>query len=436
MKASHLALAAAAFGVAASLSLALPAAAQKPAADLKSLGPTPTDFTPKKTPWGDWDFTGTWPYDYPAQAKILFQRPDGYKDRLWLTPEEHDKRVKNAGNSDKAYNPEKTGITTQAGTQGLADWVKTSNFSWRTSLLVSPKNGQLPPLTPHADALFKAGRSGWVPNQTFDWVDDFDTWDRCITRGFPASVFPNRYNNALHVSQSPGYIVLDYEILATRIIPIVKKEDVHKHWPANVEAWMGDARAYWEGKTLVIETTNIKSGDSATRDPARRAASPVINTMVGGYPRNTIPTSTRAHAIERLTMTGPKTILYEITYDDPEVFTAPWSAQLEWTKDDSYLMPEYACHEGDEQIRNYITSSRAARAATADGKLDAKYNDGNARWDRQFDVDPVSPGAPPPAPRGARNAAAAATSPAPAASAGAAAPAPAANPATSARPGG
>jgi hypothetical protein len=381
------------------------AAAQKPSADLKTLSPTPAAYTPKKTAWGDWDFTGTWPYDNEPQARILFQRPPGYGDRLWLTPEEHDKRLKNAGGSDAAYNPAKTGITTQAGTQGLAEWVKTSDFSWRTSLLVSPKNGQLPPLTPHAEELFKAGRSGWVPNQTFDWVDDFDTWDRCITRGFPASVFPNRYNNALHISQSPGYIVLDYEILATRIIPIVSKEDVHKHWPANVEAWMGDPRAYWDGKTLVIETTNIKSGDSATRDLTKRAASPVITTMVGGYPRDTIPTSTKAHTVERLTMTGPRSILYEITYDDPEVFTAPWTAQLEWTKDDSYLMPEYACHEGDEQVRNYIVASRAARAQMANGQLDPKkYNDGNARWDRQFDVDPVAPGAQAAGPGRGRNA--------------------------------
>jgi hypothetical protein len=384
------------------------AAAQKPSADLKSLGPTPTGYSPKKTPWGDWDFTGAWPYDNPPQAKILFQRPPGYGDRLWLTPEEHEKRLTNAGRSDKAYNPEKTGITTQAGTQGLSDWVKTSDFSWRTSLLVSPKNGQLPALTPKAEALFKAGRSGWVPNQTFDWVDDFDTWDRCITRGFPASMFPNRYNNALHISQSPGYIVLNLEMLATRIIPIVKKEDVARHWPAKVEAWMGDSRAYWDGKTLVIDTTNIKSGDSATRDPTKRAAAPVITTMIGGYPRNTIPTSARAHTVERLTMTGPRSILYEITYDDPETFTAPWTAQLEWTKDDSYVMPEYACHEGDEQIRNYITASRAARAQMANGQLDPKkYNDGNARWDRQFDVDPVAPGAQAAAPRPARNAPAA-----------------------------
>ncbi len=289
----RLILAASVLAAAASLAVAPVAHAQKPAADLKSLAPTPTDYTPAKTPWGDWDFTGTWPYDNPPQAHILFQRPKGYGDRLWLTPEEHDKRLKNAGGSDKAYSRENVGLTIQAGTQGLADWVKTSNFSWRTSLLVSPQNGQLPPLTPHAEELFKAGRSGWVPKQSFDWVDDFDTWDRCITRGFPASMFPNRYNNALHISQSPGFIVLNLEILATRIIPIVKKEDVNRHWPATLEAWMGDSRAYWDGKTLVIDTTNIKSGDSVTHDPAGRAASPVIVTMIGGYRATRSPPARR-----------------------------------------------------------------------------------------------------------------------------------------------
>jgi hypothetical protein len=381
--------------VASLVAMSEPASAQTPPADPTSLPPAPTDYTPRKTGWGDWDFTGTWPYDYPPSAHILFQRPKGYGDRIWLTPDEHAKRLANATKSDASYSREKVGLTIQTGTQGLADWIRNSGFAWRTSLLVSPRNGQLPPLTPQADALFKAGRSGWVPKQTFDWVDDFDTWDRCITRGFPASMFPNRYNNALKVFQSPGTITIVLEMLGTRVIPIVKKEDVGRHWPAGVEAWMGNSRAYWEGKTLVIDTTNIKSGDSVTRDTLKRAASPVIVTMIGGAPRNTIPTSKRAHTIEKLTMTGPNSILYEITYDDPEVFTAPWTAQLEWTRDDSYVMPEYACHEGDEQIRNYISASRATRAKIARGELDpAKYNDGNDRFDRTFDVDPVAPGAP------------------------------------------
>ena len=372
-------------------SVAQPAGAQKPPADPTRLPPTPTEYTPRKTAWGEWDFTGTWPYDNPPQAKILFQRPPGYGNRIWLTPEEHDKRLANASKLDSAYSRENVGLTTQTGTQGLSDWTKNSSFSWRTSLLVSPASGQLPPLTPQADALFKAGRSGWVPGQQFDWVDDFDTWDRCITRGFPASMFPNRYNNSLRVFQSPRTITIVLEMLGMRVIPIVSKADVHRHRSPNLQTWMGDSRAYWEGKTLVIDTTNIKSGDSVSRDGEKRAAAPVIVTMIGGAPRDTIPTSKKAHTLEKLTMTGPNSILYEITYDDPEVFTAPWTAQLEWTRDNNYMMPEYACHEGDVQIRNYITASRATRAAIARGE---KVTDSSAaleRFERPFDVDPVAP---------------------------------------------
>ena len=386
--------------------LPVAAEAQKAPADLTTLPPTPADYTPKKTSWGDWDFSGTWPYDYLPQAHILFQRPPGYGDRIWLTPEEHAKRVENATKTDASYSAENAGLEIQVGTQGLAEWVKSSDFSWRTSLLVSPKNGQLPPLTPRGEELFKAGRSGWIPNQPFDWMDDFDTWDRCITRGFPASVFPNRYNNSLRIFQSPGYITIVLEMLGRRVIPIVPKAQVDQHWPADMEAWMGNSRAYWDGKTLVIDTANIRSGDSVTHDLSKRAAAPVIVTMVGGAPRNTIPTSAKAHTVEKLTMTGPNSILYQITYDDPETFTAPWTVQMELTRDDSYFAPEYACHEGDVQVRNYITSSRAKRAAIARGELPPNHPDGSERFLMPFDVDPAAPkvaatAAPPAKPAGA-----------------------------------
>ena len=366
------------------------ASAQKPPADLTQLPPTPTDYTPNKTVWGDWDFTGKWPYDFAAQARILFQRPPSYGDRVWITADEHAKRVENAKKADAAYDPEKTGITSQAGTVGMSKWIDDSDFSWRTSLLVSPKNGQLPPLTPKGQALFEKGRSGWVPGQAWDGPADFDTWDRCITRGFPASMFPNRYNNALRVHQSPGYITIVLEMLGARVIPIVDKSKVDSHWPASVEGWFGSSRAYWEGKTLVIHTRNIKSGDAVTHDLSKRSAAPVIVTMVGGAPRNTIPTSKKANTVERLTMTGPNSILYQITYDDPETFTAPWTAQVEWSRDDSYEFYEYACHEGNTQLRNYVSASRAVREAKAKGEL-KDFNDGNGRFERPFDVDPVAP---------------------------------------------
>jgi hypothetical protein len=379
------------------LSPSAPAAAQKRPADLTQLPPTPTTYTPAKTPWGDWDFRGTWPLDNVAGARILFQRPKSYGNRVWLTDEEHAKRIANAVKSDAGYTPD-TEIGQQSGTQGLADWTRKSDFSWRTSLLVSPADGQLPPLTPWAQKMFENGRSGWVPGQEYDTPADFDAWDRCITRGFPASMLPNRYNHGIRVFQSPGYITIVNEMLGRRVIPIVPKSEVGRHWPKQVEGWWGDSRAYWDGKTLVIETSNLKSGDSVTEDLQKRAAAPVIVTMIGGAPLDTIPVSARAHSVEKLTMTGPDSILYEVTYDDPEVFTAPWTAQEEWSRNDKYQMFEYACLEGDVQIRGYVSASRAARAQIAAGtrKPETIEKDSRSRFTKTFDFDPVAPGAPPP----------------------------------------
>jgi hypothetical protein len=159
---------------------------------------------------------------------------------------------------------------------------------------------------------------------------------------------------------------------------------------------MGNSRGWWEGKTLVIETTNIKSGDSATHDTQARAASPLNMATQHVPPFNTIPTSSQASTLEKLTMVGPDAILYQITYDDPEVFTAPWTAQLEWTRDEGYQFFEYACHEGNVQVRNYITADRAKREGYARGEGDPNEDDGNSRFATQFDFDRVAPGAPAP----------------------------------------
>ena len=370
--------------------------AQKPPADLSVLPPVPTTFTPKKTPWGDYDFRGTWPIENIDNAHILFQRPKQFGNRYWVTDAEFKKRLDAAKRSDGSF---AQGVNAR-GTQGLAGWMATSDFAHRTSMLVSPADGQLPALTPNAEKLWKEGRSSWVVGLEYAWVDDFDTWDRCISRGFPASMFPFRYNNGIRIFQSPGYVVIELEMLGTRVIPISDSPDYK--WPKNVEAWMGDSRAHWEGKTLVIETTNIKSGDSATHDPARRAASPLNMATQGVPPFNTIPTSTQAHTVERLTMVDPKTITYEITYTDPEVFTAPWTVRLNWDRDDKYEFFEYACHEGDEQVRNYFTASKAHLAQIAAGTVDpAKERDSRARFAQPFDVDPATrPDTPPGAPAG------------------------------------
>jgi hypothetical protein len=268
-------------------------------------------------------------------------------------------------------------------------------------MLISPADGQLPALTPWAQRMWLEGRSSWVPGQAYDTPADLDSWDRCVSRGFRASMFPFRYNNGIRIFQSPGYMVISLEMLGTRVIPIGNA----KKWPGPVEAWMGDSRGHWEGKTFVIETSNIKSGDGVSYDIQKRAASPLNMATQNVPPFNTIPTSTQAHTVERLTMVDPNTMDYQITYDDPLVFTQPWTARFEWARDDSYQFFEYACIEGDVQVANYIKASRAERAQIAAGtrKAETTQQDSRTRFAGQFDFDPAAndrPGPPPGARRG------------------------------------
>jgi len=367
--------------------LAVPAAAQERPADLTELPPVPDDYTPDKTEWGDWDFTGTWPIENLPSARILFQRPPAYGNRVWLTDEEFAKRVANAEQSDGNFTQANESGIGASGTSGLADWVRSSSMGKRTSMLVDPPDGQLPPLTEKGQALYEAGRSGWVPGQHYDWMDDFDSWDRCVSRGYPASMFPFRYNNGIRIMQSPGYVVIMLEMLGTRVIPLGDSPQV----PGQVEQWMGVSRGHWEGKTLVIETTNIVSGDSATEDVSARNGSPLNMATQHVPPFNTIPTSAEARTVERLTMLGPDAIAYVITYSDPEIYAAPWTARLEWAREDDYQFFEYACHEGNRMPRDYILASRAQREAIARGEQEVEVGaaDSRNRFAQRFDFDPA-----------------------------------------------
>jgi len=314
--------------------------------------PHAVHYTPKKTAWGDPDFQATWTNDRVSDADIPLERPEAAGTRLSMTDAEFAKRLEAAKKSHADYKE-----TVDAdGTAGLAQWVQSTPFARRTSLIVIPANGRLPPKTPQGEALFKAGRNSWIDKQAIDWVSDLDSYDRCISRGFPAAMLPWPNNNGMRVFQAPGFVVLQLEVLGTRIIPIGKGEG----WPPAVRGWMGRSRSHWEGNTLVIETGKIVAGDSATGDALERAGSPV--TGRGG---GTVPMGPQAHAVERLTMTGPGTMAYQVTYTDPAVFTAPWTAEVEWLRDDKYQMYEFACHEGNEG-RELVRSSRAQRKKDAE----------------------------------------------------------------------
>ena len=379
------------------ISLAFPAAAQERPADLETLPAVPTDYQPARTAWGDPDFTGTWPIEPINNGRILFQRPAQYGGRYWVTDEEFERRLVAARQQDGSFTQANESGVGASGTSGLVTWFETHDFAKRTSMLVSPADGQLPALTPQAMELFRAGRSGWVPGQGYNWVSDFDSWDRCVSRGYPASMYPFRYNNGIRVFQSPGVVTIVLEMLGTRVVKLYANaaEARAAKWGAPVEAWMGNSRGWWEGGTLVIETTNIVSGDAATQDTAHRSASPLnMATQFTGtlaVPAfNTVPMSTDAMTVERLTMTGPNVIVHELTYSDPQVYTAPWTTRIEWGRDESYEFFEYACHEGNYMPRDYISASRAQQARIAAGEEAAvtAETDDRSRFATPFDWDP------------------------------------------------
>jgi len=316
--------------------------------DLTRLPVPSDDFRPEVTSWGEPDFRGGWPIDH-LNGRTPLQRAPEHGDRALLTEQEYAARTETVAALEQRYQNEDT-----SGTMGIGHWAEVAAANRRTSWITSPANGQLPAYTPEGQRLSDEMQSTWAAGQVFDWTDDFDSWDRCITRGLPASMFPFMYNNGMRIFQSPGMVALQMEMVhEVRMIPTDGRAGI----PTQIANWLGESRGTWEDhNTLRVDTTNFRPGPSAT------------NIGTTGSPReNDVPVSETAKLVERFHMTGADEIIYEFTWEDPAVFVQPWSARLEWQRDDSFTIYEYACHEGNVQVRNYINASRAERAAAAEG---------------------------------------------------------------------
>jgi hypothetical protein len=207
--------------------------------------------------------------------------------------------------------------------------------SLRTSLIVDPPDGRLPALTPEAQrkAAAKAEERRLHPA---DGPEDRSLQERCIL--WPAAgppMMPVGYNNNYEIVQGKGYVAVIVEMIHdVRIIPT----DGSPHLPSNVRLWMGDPRGHWEGNTLVVDSTNFTD-----------------KTNFRGSGEN-------LHLIERFTRTGPDSIMYEFTVDDPASFTKPWTAQVPMTKAPGPVL-EYACNEGNYAMQGMLAGARAAEKA-------------------------------------------------------------------------
>lgn len=321
---------------------------------------TPNRWNHPMTPWGDPDLRAT--LDMMQASRIPLERcADSYRpgrpacdmNQKWISEADFNENM-------EAYNNQidrMAQLIAEGDVGGAMRAAGPNRIPQRqTSLLVSPANGLLPPLTPYAKQLAYEYGSDWAlpgENIVFESRDDFDSWDRCITRGMPSMMMPYRYNGGFRIHQSPaGPVVLETEMIHEA--RVVHMDGRPAPDPA-IKAWLGYSRGHWEGTTLVVETTNFPNGIEINN--------PLMNLAVqGSPPGNRFAHSDQIKITERIVRLNDDVWLYEITTEDPLVLTAPFTVRYPMRNDPEYFWPEYACHEDNTIVRNYVETDRYARA--------------------------------------------------------------------------
>jgi hypothetical protein len=297
-------------------------------------------WTPPRTPWGDPDIQGT--FTNVGMRDVPFERPVELGERSTITDAEFAERKARDEQARRRSLDER--VTPSApvfrgGEQvlsGPTHWAERGNGpSKRTSLMIDPPNGRIPPLTEGARRRApEAVRRSTAPGP-WDGPEDLGLYDRCITRGLPGSMMPAIYGNSYQIVQGPGFVAIRYEMIhETRVIPL----DGRPHVGGSIRPYMGDARGRWDGMTLVVETTNF-------RTPYR-----------GANPE-------RLRFIERFTAVAPDTVEWAVTVDDSTTWITPWTFSVPLTRDDTQSVFEYACHEGNYAMFHILNASRAAEHA-------------------------------------------------------------------------
>jgi hypothetical protein len=304
---------------------------------ISALTLTAADYKAPKAPWGEPDLQGVW--STAAELGVPFERNAAFGDRQLLTDDEFAQRLKQTASqlaSDSAEFNIETADTANAGAVGSATsppphWLERSESSRRTSLVIDPPDGRIPPMTDDGRRR-QAGAPGAGGNGPFDGPEQTGMYVRCIARGVPTSIFPAVYNANTRIAQGPGYVAITYEMIHdTRIIPT----DSRPHLPSTIRQLFGDSRAHWDGDTLVVDVTNFTG-----RLPYRGS-------------------SDALHLTERYRRMDRDLVRYEVTVDDPKTWTRPWTAALDMKRQPGGMF-EYACHEGNYALRNILTGSRAA----------------------------------------------------------------------------
>jgi len=211
----------------------------------------------------------------------------------------------------------------------------------QTSLVVDPPDGRVP-----VKAWAAAVRERNLARQRDDYRA-MSTWDRCITRGVPGSMLPTGYNNAYRILQTPGFVVILHEMIhEARVIPVTDRPHIHE----DIDLWTGDARAYWDDDTLVVDTKNFND----------RAM--IVTSSNGGRLKG-LPVGDAMRVVERFTRVSEDELMWEVTIEDLDVYDRPWTISMPLTRAPGYEMYEYACHEGNQDVAIYLGGGRADERA-------------------------------------------------------------------------
>jgi hypothetical protein len=305
-------------------------------------------WTAPRTPEGRPDFQGVWVNNNATPL----ERPQALAGRATLTDKEVAAMKKKAhelfsGQGDAAFGDSvfnavwanitgvRSGFTSIDGETGDYSSVWTVDRDWenRTSLITDPPDGRLPPMTPEGterrDTNLEAMKR--IPAGPTDRA----LQERCITYGSPSLVAG--YQSAYEIVQTANTVALTLEMIHdTRVIPL----DQRPHLAPAVQQWLGDSRGHWEGDILVVETANYKPRSFMSRS------------------------SEQLHVVERFSRTGPDTLKYEMTINDPGTWTRPWSLMIP-LKRANHPMYEYGCHEGNYGLAGILAGARAEERTAA-----------------------------------------------------------------------
>lgn len=285
------------------------------------------------------DLQGVWSY----VTITPLERPPELRTKAFFTKEEaaaYEKQVAAENDKDRRDGPAEADV---ARAYNEAWWDRGTKVvsTLRTSLIVEPENGRIPPLTAKARAA--AQTRAEILNRPPRGPEDRGVGERCIVGPNVGPPFmPTAYNNNVQIFQSSGYVVILNEMMHDfRTI----RTDGSAHLPSRFRFWMGDSRGRWEGKTLVVDTTNY-NGQVRFR----------------GSDEN-------LHVIERFTRVRPDEILYQFRIEDPTAFERPWAAEIPLHATSGPIY-EYACHEGNYGLAGQLAGARAdeKRAAGAAGQ--------------------------------------------------------------------